>query len=629
MTVTVGDPPAPIGNTSQSFCAINNPTIANLVASGTAIQWYSSASGGSALSTSSALVSGTTYYAGQTTGGCMSDTRLAVTVNVGDPPAPTGSTSQSFCTINNPIIANLTAAGTAIQWYTSSSGGSALSTSTALASGTTYYSGQTTGGCMSDTRLAVTVTVSDPPAPTGNTSQSFCSVNNSTIANLTAAGTTIQWYPAVTGGTALSSSTPLISGTTYYAVQTTGGCMSDTRLAVTVTVADPPAPTGSSSQLFCSINYPTIANLTAAGTAIQWYSSASGGSALSTSTALVSGTTYHAGQTTGGCMSDTRLAVVVIVSDPAAPVVETITQPTCSVATGRVILTGLPASGTWTLTRSPGGTATTGTGTSTTISGLAAGSYTFTVTNASGCSSVSQANAVINPQPLTPGVPSIGIITQPLLNEPSGSVVINGLPASGIWTITRTPGGTTVTGTGSSTTISGLSAGTYSFNVTNASGCSSPASANAIIHTFKLYGPGNKLLRLNDTIKVDKPDAGSISIRVESDADWSVSDNSLWFRAVKENRTSTVNVILMENISAKNKVAPLEITYASNAKVGINIEQKARVSQLNTLKFENVILYPNPANDHVYLYFGDDYPGENKDLDCQCPGIHASDKRTK
>jgi hypothetical protein len=60
-------------------------------------------------------------------------------------------------------------------------------------------------------------------------------------------------------------------------------------------------------------------------------------------------------------------------------------------STGSVVLSGLPASGTWTI--NPGGY--TGAGTTTTISGLAADTYNFTVSNGS-CSS-STVNVVINP----------------------------------------------------------------------------------------------------------------------------------------------------------------------------------------------------------------------------------------
>ncbi|WP_395049928.1 T9SS sorting signal type C domain-containing protein [Flavobacterium sp.] len=82
---------------------------------------------------------------------------------------------------------------------------------------------------------------------------------------------------------------------------------------------------------------------------------------------------------------------------PSAPTIGLITQPTCTVATGSVVLGGLPASGTWTLTRSPGGIKTTGTGTSTTISGLAVGTYTYTVSNGSCTSGASTSVPITSP----------------------------------------------------------------------------------------------------------------------------------------------------------------------------------------------------------------------------------------
>ncbi|MCB9426182.1 MAG: hypothetical protein H6584_04040 [Flavobacteriales bacterium] len=91
------------------FCSINNPTVANLVATGTAIKWYSGATGGAALATNTSLVDGTTYYATQTVAGCESDTRFAVAVTVADPSAPTGSATQTFCSIDNPTVADLVA----------------------------------------------------------------------------------------------------------------------------------------------------------------------------------------------------------------------------------------------------------------------------------------------------------------------------------------------------------------------------------------------------------------------------------------------------------------------------------------------------------------------------------------
>jgi len=90
------------------------------------------------------------------------------------------------------------------------------------------------------------------------------------------------------------------------------------------------------------------------------------------------------------------LDIVITLAPPPAPVIGTITQPTCAVATGSVDLSGLPASGTWTLTRYPGGSTSTGTGTTTTVSGLSTGTYYFTVTNAQGGVSANSDNVVIN-----------------------------------------------------------------------------------------------------------------------------------------------------------------------------------------------------------------------------------------
>ena len=169
------------------------------------------------------------------------------------------------------------------------------------------------------------------------------------------------------------------------------------------------------------------------------------------------------------------------ISDPTAPIVGTITQPTCTVSTGSVILNGLPATGTWTLIKIPGGTTTTGTGTSSTIIGLAAGTYTYTVTNSSGVTSIASSDVVINAQPLPPLAPTVGTITRPTCTISTGSVILNGLPSTGNWTLTVTPGGTTTTGIGTSSTVIALAVGTYTYTVTNATGCTSAESGNVDI----------------------------------------------------------------------------------------------------------------------------------------------------
>jgi len=105
--------------------------------------------------------------------------------------------------------------------------------------------------------------------------------------------------------------------------------------------------------------------------------------------------TYTVRGTNGsGTIAMEGSAIITVNTTPGAPTVGTITQPTCVVVTGSVVLSGLPATGTWTLTRIPGGTTATGTGISSTITGLAAGTYTYIVSNSSGCTSAASTNVV-------------------------------------------------------------------------------------------------------------------------------------------------------------------------------------------------------------------------------------------
>jgi len=186
----------------------------------------------------------------------------------------------------------------------------------------------------------------------------------------------------------------------------------------------------------------------------------------------------------GGCISGPSEPVVIEQgqSVPAAPVPGSITQPNCNVSTGMVVLSGLPPAGSWTLTRYPEGIVYTGTGVTITLTGLEAGTYTFTVANSDGCTSLPSAEVVIDPQPSTPTPPVPGTITQPTCEVPTGSVILNGLPAEGQWTLTRFPGTVTTTGTGTSFTVDGLNPGSYNFTVTNSAGCTSAVSTVVVIN---------------------------------------------------------------------------------------------------------------------------------------------------
>jgi gliding motility-associated-like protein len=208
------------------------------------------------------------------------------------------------------------------------------------------------------------------------------------------------------------------------------------------------------------------------------------GTGISTTiTELETGTYTFTVTSAEGCVSGPSTYVIINSAPPipSAPLVGALAQPTCTVSTGGVMLTGLPSSGTWTLTRSPGGTITTGSGTSFAISNLTEGTYTYTVTNSVGCVSLPSGNVVISAQPTIPAAPGIGTITPPTCTLSTGSVQLTGLPSSGTWTLIRYPGTVTSGGTGSSVIISGLVTGSYNYTLTSAAGCVSLMSANVVI----------------------------------------------------------------------------------------------------------------------------------------------------
>ena len=333
VTVSLNSTSTPTGSATQTFC--NSATVANLSATGTAIQWYTTSTGGTALSSGTSLTNGTTYYASQTVSGCESASRLEVTVTINTPSVPTGMATQTFC--SGATVGLLSANGTNIQWYNTSTGGSPIQTTTVLQDGLIYYASQTIDGCESVGRLEVTAAFGIPSAPTGLAIQTFC--NSATVANLLASGSNIQWYANPTGGTTLLNSAPLSNGSTYYATQTSGGCESTDRLAVNVTINAPAAPTGNTLQEFC--NSATVASLAATGTDVQWYTSSTGGTALSAGTVISNATTYYASQTISGCESAIRMEVAVTINTPAAPTGNT-TQSFCGSAT----LADLTATGT-------------------------------------------------------------------------------------------------------------------------------------------------------------------------------------------------------------------------------------------------------------------------------------------
>ena len=192
---------------------------------------------------------------------------------------------------------------------------------TTSAGSITYYVSQT-GTCESP-RAAIVVNVNaTPAAPTAVSPIAYC--QGATATALIASGTNLLWYTSATGGTGTSVATvpsTIAAGTiTYYVSQTTTGCESNRTAIVVNVTALPTAPTVVSPVVYCQGS--TATALTATGTGLMWFTTATGGTGVSTApipgTATAGTITYYVAQQSS-CGESVRSAIVVTTTaTPAA-----------------------------------------------------------------------------------------------------------------------------------------------------------------------------------------------------------------------------------------------------------------------------------------------------------------------
>lgn len=344
----------------------------------------------------------------------------------------------------------------------------------------------------SESYVLIVDAIPSPPV-IGNITQTSCNSATGSV-ELTGLPSTTNWnLTQFPGGISTIGSGPgtvisgLLPGSYTFNVTTPGGCVSNVTANVIIN-PQPPVPNppvaGPAVQPTCTVSTGSV-ELTGLPGNGNWTVSSSpeGVSASGAGNTVViptlsQGTYYFTVTNSYGCASRPSGNVVINSQPviPAAPIAGAITAPDCSQPTGSVVILGLPSSGTWVLTRYPGSTTLNGAGTTLYLSGLQSGIYNFSVTSSDGCVSKLSQNIQIPSPPDVPAPPVIGRITQPHNGVPSGSVVVNGLPVNGSWTLTLTPGNSKTSGSGSSAIISNLSPGTYNLTVTNSTGCMSASS---------------------------------------------------------------------------------------------------------------------------------------------------------
>jgi gliding motility-associated-like protein len=317
-------PAAPTVVTPITYCL--NAAAAPLTASGSNLLWYYFATGGTAFTTAptptTTAPGNTAYYVSQTVNGCQGPRAAIVVTVLAATPAPTVVSPVTYC--ESATALPLTATGSGLLWYTTPTGGTGVPTitpSTTTPGTFTYFVSQTTS-CGESPRTVIVVTIN--PIPTAPTTSPVDYCVGVTANPLTAIGNNLLWYTTATGGTGVPTITPstaAVGSTTYYVSQTSLGCESSrTPLVVTITGL-PSAPVANPNN-FTYCQNSTTQTLTATGTALLWYTTATGGTGNSTaptpSSANAGTTIYYVTQTLI-CGESPRTPITVIIDTTPVP----------------------------------------------------------------------------------------------------------------------------------------------------------------------------------------------------------------------------------------------------------------------------------------------------------------------
>ncbi len=191
---------------------------------------------------------------------------------------PTSTTIASGGTANLTIVA--TGTSPTFQWYIGNagtttnpiSGATGATYRTPALTATTSYWVRATNSAGSDNSTAATITVTPPPPVvtipniTGNPASATIQSGTTATLSITATGTTpsFQWYfgnagittTPITGATAATYVTPILTATTSYWVRATNSAGSDNSTTAVITVTPPPPVTTTFAQWSATYPFP-------------------------------------------------------------------------------------------------------------------------------------------------------------------------------------------------------------------------------------------------------------------------------------------------------------------------------------------------------------------------------------
>lgn len=380
-----GAPAAPVDATaSLSVCSGQTKTLTVTTIPGATVNWFAAATGGTSIGTGTsfttpALTSATSYYAEATNGCGTSTTRTEITVSVLALPTVTidPSNDQSICQGNGIV---LTGQGASTYSWNNSYTNGALQMP--ALGGTYIVTGTASNGCTNTDTVVVTLLTGPAITSSFSTNDTVCSGEVFSInVSVGAGGYSFDEITSSNGGpiydfTSATNITSTLSGDYYLSLYGSNGCYSYDTLSLFV--QNTATPTHAASETFCIADQSTFADITVTGTNVEWYTTATGGTAIPSTDVLTPGT-YYSSQTINGCSSNTRGEIAISVNEISYSI--TGTDVSCNGDfDGTIDLTATGASALTFAWNDPNNSTTED------LSFLSAGTYIVEVTDAAGCS---------------------------------------------------------------------------------------------------------------------------------------------------------------------------------------------------------------------------------------------------
>ncbi len=325
-TVTISDPDKPKTPTkieasgATTFCDGESITLkASVIPVGATINWKKDGvTFGNPNDNPITVTASGTYSVTVTTSGCTSDandTTIIVNPLPGKPVIDNADLTQKFCKSENAKVSNLKPISGVI-WFDVN--GTKLSPTDLLTSTDYYAALESDKGCFTkkSDRVKVTVIIKENPADPAVTSpQTFCKVDNKSVADLNpkSSGTIeIRWYL----GTTLQLPANNLQKGTYYVESYQDGCSSLNKKTVEVDVIDVPTPDQPTGKL-CANNQ---ASLTLAdvykGVSNYYFYDLLNASVLP-SKIIANGDKYIVKQSLNGCLSQGITITISILNGPS------------------------------------------------------------------------------------------------------------------------------------------------------------------------------------------------------------------------------------------------------------------------------------------------------------------------